>query len=115
MGESMAGHFLRYVTLSEMVESLRAVVRPIGEEKLGILMIEVGIRSVQSGATIALYLDKGPVYITTTIGRWSINTFLRYTRKQIEQFSHTVFCKMLKFEAHRHVPAPQRVSHMDLR
>ena len=78
-------------------------------------MEEVGTHSVRSGAAMAMYLGECPVYTIMMIGRWSSDAFLRYIRKQIEQFSHNVSCKMLKFETHRHVPDPKRISHMDPR
>ena len=45
------------------------------------------------------------------IGRWSRDTFLRYIRKQVEQFSN-VAKKMLTFRSFRHIPdiAPRRVT-----
>ena len=98
-----------------MVEALRVAVGAIGEEKLGILMKEVGTHSIRSGAAMAMYLGECPVYTIMMIGRWSSDAFLRYIRKQIEQFSHNVSCKMLKFETHRHILDPQRISHMDPR
>jgi hypothetical protein len=106
---------IEHITSSEMVEALRAAVGALGEEKLGILMREVGTHSVRSGAAMAMYLGECPVYTIMMIGRWSSDAFLRYIRKQIEQFSHNVSCKMLKFETHRHIPDPQRISHMDPR
>ena len=78
-------------------------------------MKEVGTHSIRSGAAMAMYLGECPVYTIMMIGRWSSDAFLRYIRKQIEQFSHSVSCKMLKFETHRHIPDPQRISHMDPR
>ena len=50
------------------------------------------------------------------IGRWSSNALLRYIRKQVEQFSHNVSSRMLKFEMHNHLPGVEpRISHMDPR
>jgi hypothetical protein len=106
---------VEHITSPEMVEALRAAVGAIGEEILGIKMSEVGTHSVRSGSAMAMYLGECPVYTIMMIGRWSSDAFLRYIRKQIEQFSHNVSCKMLKFETHRHVPDPQRISHMDPR
>jgi hypothetical protein len=50
------------------------------------------------------------------IGRWSSDAFLRYIRKQMEQFSHNVSRKMIKFQFHRHVPETDpRISQDDAR
>ena len=50
------------------------------------------------------------------IGRSSSDAFLKYIRKQVEQFSHNVSTRMLKFEMHNHLPGVDpRISHMDPR
>ena len=64
---------------------------------------------------MAMYLGECPIYTIMMISRWSSNAFLRYTRKQIEQISHNLSCKMLRFKTHRHIPDLQRISHMDPR
>eukprot|EP00957_Ditylum_brightwellii_P127090 9689031-Ditylum_brightwellii.AAC.1 len=38
------------------------------------------------------------------IERWPSNTFLRYIRKQVEQFSNNMSKRMLKFQHHCHIP-----------
>ena len=35
-----------------------------------------------------VFLGECPVYTIMLIGRWSSDAFLRYIRKQVEQFSH---------------------------
>ena len=65
---------------------------------------------------MAMYLGEFPVYTIMMIGRWSSDAFLRYIRKQVEQFSHNVLSRMLKFEMHKHLPGVEpRISHMDPR
>ncbi|KAL7526419.1 hypothetical protein ACHAXR_001475 [Thalassiosira sp. AJA248-18] len=54
---------------------------------------------------MAIYLGECPVFTITMIGRWSSDVFLRYIRKQAEQFSHNVTRKMIKFQFYRHVQA----------
>jgi hypothetical protein len=48
------------------------------------------------------------VYTIMMFGRWSSDTFLRYIRKQVEQFSHNVSKKMILHQFHRHVPQVNR-------
>jgi hypothetical protein len=99
-----------------MVSALRAAVVSIGEDILGIKKEDVGTHSIRSGAAMAMYLGECPVYTIMMIGRWSSDAFLRYIRKQVEQFSHNVSRKMIKFQFHRHIPdLDPRVSHMDPR
>ena len=65
---------------------------------------------------MAMFLGECPVFTIMMIGRWSSDAFLRYIRKQVEQFSHNVSNKMLKFKFHRHVPGPEQgVSRWDPR
>ena len=44
-----------------------------------------------------MYMAGVPVYTIMLIGRWLSNAFLRYIRKQVEQFSRHVAKKMLTF------------------
>ena len=106
---------IEHITSNEMVEALRAAVGALGEEKLGILMKEVGTHSIWLGAAMAMYLGECPLYTILVIGSWSSDASLRYIRKQIKQFSHNVSCNMLKFETHRRILDPQRISHIDPR
>ena len=65
---------------------------------------------------MAMYLGECPVYTIILIGRWSSDAFLRYIRKQVEQFSHNVSKRMLRFLFHRHIPDLEpTVSRMDPR
>ena len=63
---------------------------------------------------MAMYLGECPVYKITMIGRWSSDAFLRYTRKQVEQFSQNVSCRMICFQFHRDIPDLELAeSHLD--
>jgi hypothetical protein len=84
--------------LVQVINTLRDVVVAIGKTRLGITKEEVGTHSIRSGAAMAMYLVECPVYTVMLIGRWSSDAFLRYIRKQVMEFSHTVSKKMLKFQ-----------------
>ena len=107
---------IEHITSDEMVKALQAAVVLIGEEKLGFKKEDIGTHSIRSGAAMAMFLGEIAVYTIMMIGRWSSDAFLRYIRKQVEQFSHNVSKRMIKFKFFRHVPdlAP-RVSHLDPR
>ena len=107
---------IEHITSKEMVNALQDAVVAIGEDTLGIKREEIGTHSIRSGAAMAMYLGECPVYVIMMIGRWSSDAFLLYIRKQVEQFSHNVSCRMLRFELHRHVQdyAPS-VSRLDPR
>ena len=73
-----------------MIEALRVAVIAIGEYQLGIKANDVGTHSIRSAAAMSIYLGVCPVYAIMMIGRWSSDAFLKYIRKQVEQFSlHT--------------------------
>ena len=87
-----------------MVVALRDAVVAIGEDVLGFKKEQIRTHSIRSGAAMAIYLGECPVYTIMLIGRWSSDAFLRYIRKQVEQFSHNVLKRMLRFLFHRHIP-----------
>ena len=108
---------IEHLTSKILIDSLRDAVIAVGEDSLGFKADEVGTHSIRSGAAMQMYLGECPVYTIMLIGRWSSDAFLRYIRKQIEQFSHNVSRRMLTFMSHRHIPdmVPRRVSHLDPR
>ena len=83
---------------STMLLKLRSAVRALGEEKLGFKAEDIGTHSLRSGAAMALYLAGVATFTIMMIGRWPSDAFLRYIRKQVEQFSHNVFRRMIKNE-----------------
>jgi hypothetical protein len=64
-----------------------------------------------------MYLGEIPIYTIMLIGRWSSDDFLRYIRKQVEQFLRNAAKKMLTFRSFRHIPdiAPRQISSEDPR
>jgi hypothetical protein len=73
-----------------MVETLRAAVGAIGEELLGRKMIEVGTHSVQSGAAMATYLGKWPVYRIMPVNRTNSTLKSTYVRGNKIRCNHYV-------------------------
>ena len=102
-----------HVSGTDMLQALRSAALSIGEAKLGFHHSDIGTHSLRSGAAMAMYLDEIPVYTIMLIGRWSSDAFLRYIRKQVEQFSHNVSRRMIKHQHFTHVPqfAPQSSRH----
>ena len=95
---------IEHISSEEMVQSLRAAVIAIGEDILGVSADDIGTHSIRSGAAMAMYLGECPVFTIMLIGRWSSQAFLRYIRKQVEQFSQDISSKMIKVQFFRHVP-----------
>ena len=113
VSEVWKNHKIKHVTSKEMVSALRDAVCAIGEDKLGFRTEQVGTHSQISGAAMAMYLGDCPVYTIMMIGRWSSDAFLRYIRKQVDQFSHNVSRRMIRFQFHRHIPDLEpAVSHL---
>jgi hypothetical protein len=54
---------------------------------------------------MAMYLGCLPVYAIQLIGRWSSNSFMKYIRKQIKEFSLGVSMKLLTVQVFCHIPS----------
>ena len=80
---------------STILLKLRHATSIIGQRRLGFTAKDVGTHSIRSGAAMAMYLDNVPIFTIMLIGRWHSDAFLRYIRKQVEQFSHNVSNRML--------------------
>ncbi len=89
------GH-ITHVTSKQVIAAMRDGVQAIGENVLDIKKSEIGTHSIRSGAAMAMFLSDCSVCLIMMIGCWSSDAFLRYIRKQVEQFSHNVSLKMAK-------------------
>ncbi len=89
----------------------------IGEDTLNIKKPEIGTHSIRSGAAMAMFLSDCSVCQIMMIGCWSRDAFLRYIRKQVEQFSHNVSKQMTTqmFRRHINTYTTPAVSHLDPR
>jgi hypothetical protein len=86
---------LRLLTSKQVLVFIRAAVETIGEDVLGYKADEVGTHSLRSGSAMAMYLVGVPVYTIMLIGRWSSDAFLRYIRRQVQEFSQGVSRRMI--------------------
>ena len=91
------------ITQKMVKEALRDGVKAYSESKLRILASEVGTHSPRSGAAMAMYLGGLLVYAIQLIGRWSSDSFMKYIRKQIKEFTLGVSMKMLTVQVFRHI------------
>jgi hypothetical protein len=112
-----SGRRVDKISSSQILLRLRAAARSVGSATLGFEPKEIGTHSLRSGAAMEMYLAGVPVYTIMLIGRWSSDAFLRYIRKQVEQFSCHVAKQMLTFKSFRTIPeiAPRIVSIEDPR
>ena len=102
---------LKPITSAHIRLTLRAVATLIGEDRLGIEIKDIGTHSIRSGSVMDMYLDDVPVYTIMIVERWSSDDFLRYIRKQVEQFSHNVSSRMIKNQHFYHIPTFNPSSH----
>jgi hypothetical protein len=78
-----------------ILRRLRLGVTLIGKDELGYGPEEVGLHSLRSGAAMSMYLQGIPVYVIMLLGRWSSDAFLRYIRRNVQEFSKDVSRKMI--------------------
>ena len=102
---------LEPITSDHVTQVLRGSAALLGEDRLGFTTKDIGTHFIHSGAAMTMYLDNVPVYTIMIIGRWSSDAFLRYIRKQVEQFSHNVSSRMIKHRHFYHIPIFNPQSH----
>jgi hypothetical protein len=89
------GGKLGYLTGDQVRARLRLAAGRIGADRLGFAPTEIGTHSIRSGSAMAMYLAGVPAFTIMLIGRWSSDAFLRYIRRQVQEFSAGVSSKML--------------------
>jgi hypothetical protein len=82
----------------ELLHRIRLAAATLGEQELGFDPKRLGLHSARSGAAMAMYLAGVPVFTIMLLGRWSSDAFLRYIRKQVQEFSKGVSQKMISNE-----------------
>jgi hypothetical protein len=112
---SLLKHKSKIINITgEMIDDLcRDGVVTIGETKLGIRRSEIGTRSIRSGAAMAMYLAGVPVFLIMLIGRWSSTAFLKYIRKQVQEFSQGISSKVIEVQTFKHVQNPTETNPME--
>jgi len=105
---------LHLITRYKLKTALITAAEIISEAKFGFKPTELKTHSLHLGVAMAMYLDIF-VYTIMIIGCWSSDAFLRYIRKQVEQFSQNVSARMIKYQHFSHVPALRlQVDHHDI-
>jgi hypothetical protein len=109
----MVGDTIHQVKSFQILKSIRAAVKPMGSDALGFKSSDVGTHSIRSSAAMAMYLAGVPVYTFMLIGRWSSDAFLRYIRRQVQEFSSGISSRMLLTSDYFTIP--ESSSHEDPR
>jgi len=73
----------------ELLQRLRQAAASLGPDVLGFSSSDIGLHSACSRAAMAMYLSGIPVFTIMLLGHWSSVAFLRYIRKQVQEFSAT--------------------------
>jgi hypothetical protein len=102
---------LTFITSSQVRTKLRSAADVLGPDRLGYSSHEIGTHSIRSGAAMAMYLNDVPVYTIMLVGRWSSDAFLKYIRRQVQQFSTGVSARMIKTSHFFTVPDTSNVMH----
>lgn len=84
------------VDSTNALKILKQLIELTDYEGLGINPKEVGLHSMRSSAAMAMHMNRIPVYTIMLIGRWSSDAFLRYIRRQVEEFGSDVAKKMIQ-------------------
>jgi hypothetical protein len=73
---------IHYFSGTELLRCLRLATTSIGSDILGFSAKEKGLHSARSGAAMAMYLTRVPVFTIMLLGRWSSDAFFCYIRSQ---------------------------------
>ena len=87
---------LKYIPATRIVDKIRASATVIGEDVLGCHPSEFGSHSIRSGAAMAMCLNDVPTYTIMLVGRWSSDAFLKYIRRQVQEFTSGVSTRMIQ-------------------
>ena len=98
---------MKHITSTMMINALEDAADAVGRDRINIERGEIGTHSIRSGAAMAMFLAEVSVERIKMIGRWNSDSFLRYIRKQVEQFSQNVSKMMVRHQFHRHIPQVQ--------
>ncbi len=95
---------IKHINSKTVKNALRDGVKAYGESALHIDAREVGTHSIRSGSAMAMYLGGVPVFAIMMIGRWASDSFMKYMRTQIEEFTLDISTRMLTMQEFRHTP-----------
>ena len=95
---------IEHITSRNIIDAIDNAAESIGYANLGLEKGDFGTHSIRAGGAMAMALDDVPPFRIMMIGRWSSDAFLKYIRKQIDQFSHNISSQMNKHMHFRHIP-----------
>ena len=93
-----------HITSKEVLKAVRTAAKLIGADKLGFKPEDIGTHSLRSGAAMSMCLRGTPPYTIMLLGRWKSDSWLKYIRKQVLEFSKGVSAAMIMEDDFFHVP-----------
>ena len=94
------------------MKALQATVDTMGDFNLGFSSKDIGTHSIRSGGAMALCLTKTEVYTIKLLVRWKSDSFMKYLRKQVQQFLSDISTRMIENEHFNHVPKDKNLRNM---
>ena len=92
------------ISAKDNILFLRKTVATLGHKDLGFEASEIGTHSIRSGGAMTMKLLKEEDSTIMLVGRWKSIAFMKYIRKQIQEFSTNLSSRMLEFEHFTHLP-----------
>ena len=92
------------ISNNNIKNALKSTVDTMQDFNLGFSGDDVGTHSIRAGGAMAMVLAKVDTYIIKLQGRWKSDAFMKYIRKQVQQFSSDISDKMILKEHFNHVP-----------
>ena len=95
---------LYQISSKDNINFLRKSVNSMDTKLLGFEAHEIGTHSIRSGGAMAMKLAGIDDTTIQLLGRWKSNSFLKYIRKQIAQFTSNISKRMLENQSFTHIP-----------
>ena len=92
------------ISNNNIKNALKSTVDTMQAFNLGFSGDDVGTHSIHAGGAMAMVLAKVDTYVIKLQGRWKSDAFMKYIRKQVQQFSSDISDKMILKEHFNHVP-----------
>jgi hypothetical protein len=96
---------LHLFSSTELLKHLCFTATSIGADSLDFSAKQIGLCSARSGAAMAMYLARVPVFTIMLLGRWSSDAFLHYIHKQVKEFGNGISSKMIQLEHFFTIPS----------
>jgi len=94
---------LYQISSKDNIDFLQKSVNSMDTALLGFEDHEIGTHSIRSGGAMAMKLAGIDDVTIQLLGRWKSNSFLKYIRKEVAQFTSSISNRMLENELFTHI------------